>query len=97
MNIQKGCGAFEIIENDTVVASGRIKKLEKTEITYDDIKIIETDISDKVELPLQTADIYKDYRLRGYQYKGKFVGISRATYDGTYTKLTNHEFNYKFL
>lgn len=72
------------MENETVVASGRIRKLEKSEITHNDIKMIEADITDQTELPLQTEDIYKDYRLRGYHYNGSFIGITGATYDGRY-------------
>ncbi len=65
------------MERDTTVVTGYINKLEKMEgETKTD------DEGTKQELPLSSADVYKELRLRGYNYKGVFQGIAGATYDG---------------
>lgn len=72
--IQRGSGNYEIIEGDSPVASGRVNFCEN-------ILEEQIDLSGNYgeslpnELPLKTKDIYKELRLRGYNYRGLFRGI----------------------
>ena len=78
VTVSPGSGEFEICEHDSVVASGRISILEETEIP-------DNECSKPAEatepLPLNCEDIYKELRLRGYEYGPTFRGILSA--DGT--------------
>jgi len=78
VTVSPGSGKFEICEHDSVVASGRISILEETEIP-------DNECSKPAEatepLPLNSEDIYKELRLRGYEYGPTFSGILSA--DGT--------------
>lgn len=76
INIMEGSGNFEIVEGGSIAASGRIYEPE-------DIKKEMLDIPKPFEiqedlLPLSENDIYKDLRLRGYDYSGMFRGLHEA-------------------
>ena len=74
-----GDGQFQICENDAVVASGHITVLTDSE-TFDDE--CSTPVHyDTGALSLDADDIYKELRLRGYDYGPTFRGILSA--DGT--------------
>ncbi len=76
--MHKSNGYFEVTERDTTVVTGNIYKMESSEEEFskDDKDV------DSSELPLNSKDIYKEYRLRGYGYEGVFQGISGSNYDG---------------
>jgi len=78
VTVSLGSGQFDICENESVVASGRIAILTEDEISYDECPkpVLETG-----PLPLNSDDIYKELRLRGYDYGPTFRGILSA--DGT--------------
>ena len=63
-----------------MVASGNISSpLEPLQTFNDDTECIKTPISpSRSELPLSTEDIYKEFRLRGYEYGPTFQGILQA-------------------
>lgn len=76
INIFEGTGDFEISEAGTVVVSGNIRVSE--DIERDQLKLPPPSIppaDNKDILPLNTKDIYKELRLRGYEYRGIFQGI----------------------
>jgi len=78
VTVSPGSGQFEICENDSVVASGHISLLTEPEVSDDDRP---TPVLDTGPLPLNADDIYKELRLRGYDYGPTFRGIFSA--DGT--------------
>ncbi|KAH8036444.1 hypothetical protein HPB51_000546 [Rhipicephalus microplus] len=76
VNIMRASGDFEVCEAGTVAASGRIRTAEKGE------KLLEKEPpgppAETVTYELQADDIYKELRLRGYEYYGSFRGIIKA-------------------
>lgn len=75
-------GHFEIKEGETVVVTGKIRKLpNETEWMHPDLDNFEPD-RDPEKMILRTRDIYKEYRVRGYDYQPYFMGILNALSDG---------------
>lgn len=68
--IQKQSGLFEVAENDMPVVTGRIYQFsddkEVGSYTHVDIKYDNLNA-----MPLTTKDVYKELKLRGYNYSGK--------------------------
>nr|QCW07584.1 fatty acid synthase 4 [Blattella germanica] len=77
--IQGGSGKFEICENNILVLSGRIEELYPSRIKF--VKMA-TDLIDRDTFTLKAEDVYKEFELRGYQYKGDFKSI-------IHTKISN--------
>lgn len=77
INIFDGTGDFELCEGGSVVVSGRI-------FVPEDIEKEQLDLPAPIQpaepelLPLRTSDVYKDLRLRGYDYGGVFCGIAES-------------------
>ncbi|KAL3270432.1 hypothetical protein HHI36_020987 [Cryptolaemus montrouzieri] len=80
--IQRASGNFEVIEGGTDVVSGRIYT-----VTEDQLEQVELPLpaeSSKYGVyPLKTKDVYKELRLRGYNYKGAFRGIQECDSSAT--------------
>lgn len=68
-------GRFEICESGTVVVTGRIRACQDSSKEF---HILEKTNGDSKEATLDERDIYKEFRLRGYEYRGMFRGIERA-------------------
>ncbi|CAF3963829.1 unnamed protein product [Rotaria sp. Silwood2] len=83
VNILPTNGAFEIIENNTIIVTGRISSSEQLTMQkfHKHMKL------DDTEKNLQTNEIYRDFNLRGYEYSGWFRGINQMNIDGTYGEL----------
>lgn len=76
INFFDGSGSFEICEGGTLTVSGKItmpEDIEKEELPLDPL-----DTDKKSGLLLDTSDVYKELRLRGYDYGGLFRGISKT-------------------
>ncbi|XP_012229663.2 fatty acid synthase [Linepithema humile] len=75
ITILEGSGNFEICEGGTVAVSGNIRVSEAIE--KDQLKLSPPLMpsADKETLPMDTKDVYKELRLRGYEYRGLFQGI----------------------
>ncbi|KAJ9575473.1 hypothetical protein L9F63_007678, partial [Diploptera punctata] len=77
INIFDGTGDFELCEGGSVAVSGRIfvpEDVEKEQLELPaPVQPAEPEL-----LQLKTADIYKDLRLRGYDYSGIFRGIAKS-------------------
>lgn len=74
----EGKGDFEILESNAVVISGNIRAaeaIEKNQLNLSPFPMPPT------ELLLNTEDIYKEMRLRGYEYNGVFKGIKSCDYN----------------
>jgi len=81
VNVTPGSGQFEISENESVVASGRISILAEPGTSDDEGP---TPMLDSGSLPLNSDDIYKELRLRGYDYGPTFRGILSADGSGKF-------------
>ncbi|XP_053392677.1 fatty acid synthase-like [Mercenaria mercenaria] len=78
-----GTGNFEIQEGGTLVASGKVTCPESTDLARNDADF---DLSTE-EYPLKSSDVYKELRLRGYDYGPTFQGIKEADISGVHGKL----------
>ena len=76
VNILESTGTFEISESDTLVCSGYISMLTSSIDTNDNYHT--------EEFPLTSSDVYKELRLRGYDYGPDFRGIVRTNIEGKY-------------
>ncbi|XP_071632956.1 fatty acid synthase [Temnothorax longispinosus] len=75
ITIFKGTGDFEICETDAIVVSGNVRVSETIE--KHQLKLPPPSVPPTTEetLPLNTKDIYKELKLRGYEYRDIFQGI----------------------
>lgn len=72
--LQKASGKFEIIEGDAAVVTGRAYVPE--DVNKELLNLPEQTPSEGEDLiTLDSRDVYKELRLRGYQYSGLFKGI----------------------
>nr|XP_050028975.2 fatty acid synthase-like [Dermacentor andersoni] len=76
VNIMPTSGEFEISEAGTVVASGSIRRAAENETVLDEEPLGRP--TDTLAYELEAEDIYKEFRLRGYEYHGVFQGITKA-------------------
>lgn len=86
VNIFMGTNEFEICENGSVAVTGKISVPENVEKMMLNVP---TPVvrNDPELLELDTKDIYKELRLRGYEYTGEFQGIESANNRGGNGKL----------
>ncbi len=81
VNILPRTGDFQVSENGSLVFSGRISLPNTDQVLQ--IPSCTTQ-SGSTSLRLKTADIYKELRLRGYDYGATFQGILDANNEGLY-------------
>lgn len=80
INVFDGSGDFELVEGGSLAVSGRVRlpeDVEKEQLSLPPPTVTKADLLD-----LGTADIYKDLRLRGYDYSGVFRGILQTDNKG---------------
>lgn len=65
-------GIFSIVENQSLVITGKISKDGREFMKFPSKEIAKDDIV------MQKDDIYKELRLRGYNYSGIFKGLSKV-------------------
>lgn len=86
INIFEGSGEFELCEGGSVAVSGKIYTPE--DINKEVLNLPQPTIKvEKDALPLTTPDVYKELRLRGYDYEGIFRGILESDNYGYSGKL----------
>ncbi|MDX2344590.1 MAG: type I polyketide synthase, partial [Acidimicrobiia bacterium] len=74
-------GRFEVVEGDDVVATGNVH-------TGDDVAIGPAPMGSTEDVPLMTGDdLYKETRLRGYQYGETFRGVQSVSLDGQHVEV----------
>ncbi|KAL1480339.1 hypothetical protein MTO96_051117 [Rhipicephalus appendiculatus] len=76
VNVMRASGEFEISERGTVVASGTIRAAYEKETILDAESL--NSPTDTLTYDLDAEDVYKELRLRGYEYHGPFLGILKA-------------------
>ncbi|XP_012280372.1 fatty acid synthase [Orussus abietinus] len=79
--VQKGSGRFEITEKGSVIITGYIRAVEKPAEERVDPSNLKIDDDD--DFCMSSEDIYKEFRLRGYEYNELFRSLKRATITGT--------------
>ncbi|KAH1011869.1 hypothetical protein HUJ04_001145 [Dendroctonus ponderosae] len=102
--IQRVSGNFEVIENGMSVVSGVAR------LVFKDQHMPDVPFSQGVcreEAPLMsTRDVYKELRLRGYNYKGKFQSVkscdvgahtARVSWDGNWITFMDNMLQLKIL
>jgi fatty acid synthase len=72
--VQKGSGKFEVIEGGGSVVSGVVQIPENNSAERVSLEPHEPCHSDEL-LEFSSRDIYKELRLRGYNYHGAFCGL----------------------
>jgi len=72
--VQKGTGNFEVFEGGATVVSGTLQIPEDVSHERASLEFSEAQTSDDL-LELSSRDIYKELRLRGYNYYGDFCGL----------------------
>ncbi|XP_063924636.1 fatty acid synthase-like [Zophobas morio] len=80
--LQKGTGNFEILHNDSLLASGRITSCshsDKQEVNLSSSGVRE---DDKLKI-LTQEEIYREFHLRGYNYSGLFKAIKAFNVDAS--------------
>uniref|UniRef100_A0A336MQ27 Fatty acid synthase n=1 Tax=Culicoides sonorensis TaxID=179676 RepID=A0A336MQ27_CULSO len=80
-----GTGQFEICESGTLAVSGKIYVPE--DIEREELPLEPLQLEDKVNIELDSSDIYKELRLRGYDYQGLFRGCVKADSCGNIGEL----------
>lgn len=86
INIFEGTGAFEISESGASTVTGKIRVPE--DIAKEQLNLSVPIVRNEPELlELKTDDVYKDLRLRGYDYSGIFKGVKSSDNRGFCGKL----------
>lgn len=83
ISIQLASGKFEVCDDTTILTSGFVK-CSKDPIPIRDAKTF----YNKADFPiLNSQDVYKEFRLRGYNYAGQFKSICKARMDGCFGQI----------
>uniref|UniRef100_T1ITL1 Fatty acid synthase n=1 Tax=Strigamia maritima TaxID=126957 RepID=T1ITL1_STRMM len=75
-------GEFEVSEGSTIAVTGRIRIAESKNCQLKE-PLTETIKADEDSFKLKSGDVYKELRLRGYEYGPTFQGIVESNTDGT--------------
>ncbi|XP_012541735.1 fatty acid synthase [Monomorium pharaonis] len=74
--VQRGTGRFEVTEGDTTVATGFVRVVKNPAQEKIPVKMLPEDDEEEI---MNTEDIYKELRLRGYEYSGAFRSLKSAS------------------
>lgn len=80
LSIQEGSNKFEISEGDSTVVTGTVRIPSNIECEKISAYLVEH-VDEEEEMT--TKDIYKELRLRGYQYTDLFRGLKSASVSGS--------------
>lgn len=79
--VQKGSGKFEVAEGGVAIVSGSVQVPQN--ISHEMVSLEPPEpLHDDDLLELTSRDIYKELRLRGYNYQGLFRGLISADNHG---------------
>ena len=68
VTVQRGTGKFEILENDSIIVSGRIQSCPNASQQQVNLPHFDSLSDNKLEI-LEQDDIYREFYLRGYNYR----------------------------
>ncbi|XP_020286674.1 fatty acid synthase-like isoform X2 [Pseudomyrmex gracilis] len=80
IRFHEGSGKFEICERDTIVMTGEVSV--EIDLEQETASIDLLPDNEEEEEHMNTQDIYKELKLRGYQYSGTFRGLLSASITG---------------
>lgn len=80
-------GEFELRESGEIVASGQIKA--SNAVDKELLNLASPKMKKDEYLPLESTEVYKELRLKGYDYKNKFRGIQLIDNIGKKKKKLN--------
>lgn len=80
VSVFNGSGQFELNEAGSTVATGKVSLMEKWRGLPENLS--PTPLTGTSVYELQAEDIYKELRLRGYEYGGVFKGIIKSDLTG---------------
>ncbi len=87
VNLNPGTGHFEVCDNETPIVSGRIyipgDPILEIPVYDEQRSSLELE-GDENFMQLTSNDVYKELRLRGYDYGKTFQGILSASNKGEY-------------
>lgn len=86
VSVQKSSGRFEILEGGATVVTGIVKQHSRDFESHkaDPVALKHSEVKDSDEVPLQSREIYKELRLRGYNYSGLFRGLESSNSSGNF-------------
>ncbi|KAI1300230.1 Fatty acid synthase [Halotydeus destructor] len=79
-------GEFTIVEGGAICVTGHIFLTKDNESTVDQERLCRPD-TDPEAMTLTPSELYKEFRVRGYDYGPTFQGITEASSDGTRAKV----------
>lgn len=85
INVLEGTGEFDVCEGGSAVVTGQVRLADDPaaeRLSADELHDDEPMPQEADHLPLTTDDIYKELRLRGYNYGGVFRGIRSSNAHG---------------
>ncbi|KAK9875963.1 hypothetical protein WA026_011065 [Henosepilachna vigintioctopunctata] len=81
IQVQKKSGNFEVIEGKVDIVSGTIRLVDDDELEQLPLPLPDDEFNNDPKL--DSHDIYKELRLRGYQYKGDFRMVEGCNLEAT--------------
>ncbi|XP_054155200.1 fatty acid synthase-like [Oppia nitens] len=79
-------GEFSISEGGTIAVTGRIFVPEDVDLSLQHL-LTDGSVPNENTLKLEPKDIYKELRIRGYDYGPTFQGLAETTADGRHGKI----------
>ena len=79
-------GEFSVSEGGTIAVTGRVFVPEESNLNLQHL-LTDGSVPNENPLKLEPKDIYKELRLRGYDYGPTFRGLTEATADGRHGKI----------
>lgn len=87
ISVLDGSGEFEVREGGGVAVTGVVRLADERDAPLDLPPLAPVDAPAEDLLPLDNDDVYKELRLRGYNYSGVFRGIRSSDARGTVGSL----------
>jgi len=81
--VQKASGNFEVVEGGAAIVTGRIYVPDDPDQELADLPPPSPATGQDL-IPLEPRDIYKELRLRGYNYAGLFRSLTYVDNTGTF-------------
>ena len=86
IRLMESSGEFSVSEGGTIAVTGKISVPEESNLSLQHL-LTDGSIPNENSLKLEPKDIYKELRIRGYDYGPTFRGLTEATADGRHGKI----------
>lgn len=90
VSILPSTGAFELVHDEKIKCSGKIRTVEQGEEALLDRPEEDGPFADINDLEMKAKDLYHELWIRGYEYEGEFRGLISAESNGKSLKLLLH-------